>query len=336
MTEHLVLGPDVTERPLSSRRLMPLAIRATTPSVDLVSWATSFAEALRDRIVRHGAVLLRGFANVSAETFEKTIADVCGPPLEYVERSSPRHTVYRNVYTSTDHPANERIYLHNEQSYNLTWPQYICFCCLVPPRSGGATPVADCRRIHSRIPESIRDRFADCGYLYVRNFGNGLGLTWREAFQTDDPKEVERYCADNDIEFAWGSGEQLRTRQRRPAVASHPLTGEPTWFNHITFFHVSTLGPELAKRLTDSVGMSHLPNNTYYGDGQDIEPEVMDELRAAYDAERIEFPWKLGDVLLLDNMLTAHGRAPYSPPRQILVGMAKPERIPHGVVNPGR
>ncbi|WP_172639311.1 TauD/TfdA family dioxygenase [Streptomyces tailanensis] len=305
---------------------MPLAIRPATAPLGLVSWAAARGDALRARLTRHGAVLLRGFADVSAETFEELIAHVCGDPLDYVERSSPRHAVHRNVYTSTDHPPEEPIYLHNEQSYNLSWPRYICFCCLQPARSGGATPLADCRRVHDRISEPVRDRFAELGYVYARAFGNGFGLSWQEAFQTQDPLEVKRYCEANDIAYEWTGEGRLRTRQKRPAVARHPLTGEPVWFNHITFFHVSTLGQELSSRLIDSVGMDGLPNNTYYGDGRHIEPEVMNELRAAYDAERIEFPWKQGDVLLLDNMLTAHGRSPYQPPRQIIVGMAAPER----------
>jgi hypothetical protein len=48
----------------------------------------------------------------------------------------------------------------------------------------------------------------------------------------------------------------------------------------------------------------------------------MDELRSAYLKETIFFPWRRGDVLFLDNMLMAHGRAPYTGPRKVLVGMA--------------
>jgi hypothetical protein len=67
-----------------------------------------------------------------------------------------------------------------------------------------------------------------------------------------------------------------------------------------------------------------LPNHTYYGDGSPIEPEVLDELRAAYQQETVSFPWQKGDILMLDNMLASHGREPYSGQRQVLVGMAEP------------
>ena len=67
-----------------------------------------------------------------------------------------------------------------------------------------------------------------------------------------------------------------------------------------------------------------LPNNTYYGDGSPIEPSVLDEIRDAYLKETVVFPWLKGDLLMLDNMLVAHGRAPFTEPRKILVGMADP------------
>ena len=67
-----------------------------------------------------------------------------------------------------------------------------------------------------------------------------------------------------------------------------------------------------------------LPNNTYYGDSSQIEPQVLDHLRQAYRQEMITFPWQEGDILMLDNMLVAHGRGAYLGPRKVLVGMTEP------------
>ena len=72
-----------------------------------------------------------------------------------------------------------------------------------------------------------------------------------------------------------------------------------------------------------SFSEEQLPNNTYYGDGEAIEDSVIEELRAAYEAEKVEFEWKKGDVLMLDNILTAHGRRSYVGDRSILTGMSE-------------
>jgi alpha-ketoglutarate-dependent taurine dioxygenase len=160
--------------------------------------------------------------------------------------------------------------------------------------------------------------------MYVRNFGDGFGLSWPTVFQTTDRQAVEEHCREKGIQTEWKEGDRLRTRAVRSALTRHPKTGEPIWFNHATFFHVSTLEPSVREALLAEFADAELPANTYYGDGTPIEPEVMDHLRAAYRSETVSFRWQKGDLLMLDNMLVAHGRAPYSGPREILVGMAEP------------
>ena len=45
----------------------------------------------------------------------------------------------------------------------------------------------------------IREAFESKKIMYVRNFGDGLGLTWQSVFQTSDRSEVEAYCAGRGI-----------------------------------------------------------------------------------------------------------------------------------------
>jgi hypothetical protein len=69
---------------------------------------------------------------------------------------------------------------------------------------------------------------------------------------------------------------------------------------------------------------SELPRNVFYGDGTAIEEGVLDEIRDVYADLLLTFPWREGDILALDNMLTSHGRAPFTGPRRVLVAMAEP------------
>lgn len=159
--------------------------------------------------------------------------------------------------------------------------------------------------------------------MYVRNFGNGLGISWQEAFQTSKQKDVINYCQNNGIVMKWGNNKKLQTYQVRPAIVNHPKTGEKVWFNHAAFFHISTLDPTIRQTLAAEFSESEFPYNTYYGDGSEIEPEVLAEIRSAYQQETVTFPWHAGDILMLDNMLTAHGRNPFIGSRQVVVGMAE-------------
>jgi alpha-ketoglutarate-dependent taurine dioxygenase len=288
----------------------------------LADWLGSAPGAVDQLVHEHGAVVLRGFTMDGVDEMRDIVARLSGEPLAYTERSSPRSAVIPGVYTSTDHPPSQRIFLHNEQSYNLRFPRRLYFHCVTAPDEGGQTLLADCRRIHDSLPGGIRERLGGAGYRLVRNYRPHLGLGWQEAFQTADRADVARYCAANDIEMDWFGPDELRTTQLRRTIARHPETGSLCWFNHATFFHVTTLGAEMADLLTEAYGSAGLPTNTYYGDGTPIEPEVLDLLRAAYERECVKVPWQEGDLLVIDNMLVAHGRAPYRGARRVVVSMA--------------
>lgn len=314
----------VEMKPFFEDRDLPLLVQPKVSGVNLFDWAAGNRELVEEKLLQHGGILFRGFDVREADDLERFIQAVSGEALEYRERSSPRHAVAGNIYTSTDYPPSYPIFLHNENSYQKVWPRKIFFFCHTPAAEGGATPLADCRRVAKLLPEGLRQRFVEKGWMYVRNFGDGFGLDWQTVFQTSDRTRVEEHCAASDIAVEWKQGGRLRTRAVRPAVTRHPKTGEMLWFNHATFFHITTLEPTVREALLAEFAEEDLPANTYYGDGTPIEPEVLDELRSAYHAETVSFPWQRGDLLMLDNMMVAHGRAPYAGERKVLVGMAEP------------
>jgi alpha-ketoglutarate-dependent taurine dioxygenase len=312
----------VRQQEIAPGQTLPLLIEPIHQDLTLVEFTANHRAPIMRALRIHGGILFRNFPGDSLHSFRQVMRNLSGEPLPYEERSSPRSEVEGNIYTSTDHPADSEIFLHNEQSYNLTWPRYIFFYCIKPAAARGGTTVADVRKIYRRVSPNCR-RLEQAGYRYVRNFGTGFGLDWREVFQTDDKAEVEAYCERNEINLAWRPDGTLTTNQVRPVSAIHPETGELVWFNHLTFFNISTLKPEFAQALL-TMGKDLLPNNTYYADGSDIEPEVLTSLREAYLAESTTVQWQPGDILMLDNMLAAHGRESFTPPREVVVGMTEP------------
>lgn len=313
-----------TER-LPEGGLLPLVVEPTVRGVNLSEWAGNNRGFISKNLHESGGILFRNFNIKDAAEFESFAAAASGCELlEYKERSSPRSQITGKVYTSTDYPADQSIFVHNENSYQQVWPLNIFFYCAQSAPQGGETPIADTRRIRARIPLEIQQRFSEKNWMYVRNFSERFGLPWRTVFQTTEKAVVEAYCRLNNIQVEWRDDDQLTTRAVRPAITRHPRTGEDIWFNHATFFHVTTLDPTVRDVFLTAFKQEDLPTNTYYGDGSPIEPDVLDELRSIYRAETIAFPWQDGDILMLDNMLAAHGRAPYSGPRKILVAMTEP------------
>ncbi len=314
----------VRTSPLMPRVNLPLLVEPAVRDMDFGVWAENARVSLRALLHRHGGLLFRGFKISGIPQFEVVVQKISGDLLEYKEQTSPRTKVSGNVYTSTEYPPHQRIFMHNENSYSSVWPRKIMFFCLTPATIGGATPIADVRRVLSRIPTPVRERFDRLGWMLVRNFGTGYGLSWQTAFQTSNPADVNQHCELSGIEYEWINNERLRIRQRRPAIVTHPDTGEQIWFNHTAFFHISTLEPEVREGLISEMPEADLPYNTYYGDGSPIEPEALNAIREAYQQETVEFPWQKHDLLVLDNMLAAHGRAAFEGPRRIVVAMTEP------------
>lgn len=291
-----------------------------TPPADPVTWVKENVTELRSALFEYGigALVLRG-VGTDLDVFNTIVQTIGGEMLSYTERSTPRSTVKGNVYTSTEYPADQNLPMHNESSYSDAWPTLLYFLCDTPAKTGGATPVADSRKMLELIPADVRDRFAD-GVRYTRTFREDLGLTWQESFQTDDKHQVESYLTEHGQEFAW-TEEGLRTSRRRPSEATEPTTGARVWFNQANLFHVSALDPAVGEALLEMYGEDDLPRNARFADGSTIPDDDIAAIRAAYDEASLPRPWEEGDVMVINNMLMAHGREPFTGPRRILVAM---------------
>ena len=311
----------VSSSSLPSGEMPPLVLQPVVKNVDLLSWASTNQEFIETNLLQYGGILFRGFEISSQEKFEQFLQAISLRLMQYAEGATPRTQVGDRIYTSTEYPPDQRIALHNELTYVTTWPMKILFCCLQPAAERGETPIADVRRVLRRISPQVKQRFIEKGWMLVRNFGAGLSLPWQTSFHTTEKNEVETYCRRALIEWEWNTDDRLRTRQSRSAIAQHPQTGEMVWFNHVAFWHVSSLEPKVREAMRAMFKEDELPYNTYYGDGSPIEDSIVEEIREAYREETIAFSWQKGDVLMLDNMLVSHGRNSYSGARRILAAM---------------
>lgn len=301
---------------------LPVLVQPTN-SPDWRACIDDIKQLVEQQLHVQGGILFRGFAINGAEDFNAFARAFGHDLLNYDYASTPRNEVSSGVYTSTEYPAHQVIPLHNEQAYTLNWPLKIWFHCEIAPEQNGETPIADSRLIYKKIDPAIRDRFVKHGLLYIRNYGNGLDLSWPQAFGTSDKAQAEAFCAQHRIECIWKEDGELQTKQICQAISTHPVTHESVWFNQAHLFHISNLDEHIRDTLISIVGEENLPRNVYYGDGSPIKDQDLQHIREVLEQCQVSFPWQRGDIMMLDNMLAAHGRSTFSGARKVIVAMAQ-------------
>ena len=292
---------------------------------DFAAWLRERRDALRGELLHGGAILFRGFAVDNAEQFE-CIARVFTPQLSsYRGGDSPRMAVTGSgVYTSTVYPASLPISLHNEMSYTNRHPALLFFYCEIQPESGGETPLADCRELYRRLDSRTVRRFQERGIRYVQNLpdgATGFGKSWQQTFETEDRAEVEALLRARGAGFEWRAGGALQTWEIVSPVRAHPVSGELLFFSQAHQWHVSALDPQVRRTLLSRLSERDLYHHCTFGDGTPVPEADLEEIRGVLDAIAIRFPWQARDLLVVDNLLVAHGRSPFRGPRRILVAM---------------
>jgi alpha-ketoglutarate-dependent taurine dioxygenase len=333
---------------------LPLVIRPGPPAPAggslpaLCDALKAHADEVQAALVRHGALLFRGFEVEGPEDFERLARAIDDDLKNEYLGTSPRDAVTDHVFNASELPDFYPIPQHCEMSFCATPPRRVFFCCLVEPAAGsGETPLCDFRKVWDDLAPDVRDRFVERGIRHVRNYaapgeqGDAMQLKgWDEMFGTTDRAAVEARAREEGFEPEWTEGGGLRLVSTQPACRDHPVTGERVWHNHATTFHVGTplaeyrriaelrptdrhrgllriagqLDTEARAKPSDDRSM-----HTTHLDGSEIAESDMEAVRDAVWKHLSITPWQRGDVVAIDNHSTSHGRLPYEGPRKVVV-----------------
>ena len=300
--------------------------------LDLIQAKQQF---FKEKLAKFGGLLFRGFPLENAADFASFIRHLgTGHFVDYIGGDSPRNKIHEGVYTSTEAPPSFKIPLHNELSFVKHYPKHIYFFCEIAPQAKGETIIADARKVYAAIDPAVRERFIQKGLRYVSCYFYKNHLmqfltknshkSWIQVFETESKSEVEKKCREHDFDFQWAKNDWLQISQVRPAVMSHPDTGEKVWFNqaHLYDFNPKLLGIRnyLGAKLFYCRKHTKL-HQAFFADNSPIPRADLYHIMDVLDANTIAFPWQKGDVLVLDNVLAMHGRAVFEGKRRILAAM---------------
>ena len=322
-----------------------LRISASTPPSNPVFWAAANRSWIEEQLMKFGVLLLRGFG-VNPEQFGDVVSALSPPRsrLEYVGGIVPRSKLRDGVYTTTAFPNHAKLVQHQEMAYYRWWPQKLYFYCEIACEQGGETPVSSVRHFGARLDPKVFARFREKKVMYTRNYvsendpsAHPAVPTWQKAYDTSERTEVEAFCRKNSIECSWSPRGGLRTRQVSQGVTQHAKSGEDVWFNQVSSINMYSGSPNFVAPSLRSLHLpkaelvrissmtpDELPYSALYGDGTPIEHSVQDEVAGLFEQGEIIEPWQTGDVMIVDNLLAAHGRNPFSGQRRIVVSLTEP------------
>jgi alpha-ketoglutarate-dependent taurine dioxygenase len=295
-------------------------------------WLSASREQIDAQLNIAGVLLIRGYPVYTAHSFREICNAICPTLRNYTGGDSPRSGIVDKVYSSTEYSAELEILLHNELSYAGWSPDRVFFGCLQPSETGGETHLADGRQLYRMLDDEVRARFEERGVTYLQHLWDadgapGIGKSWQETFETTEQKQAEKYLEESGMTFEW-TDLGLRTAATKPGVRVHPANGEKCWHNQADQWHRDLVS------VKDSVGMDSgadgktkageesLGNHVVYGDGSEIEVADLEHIRAVSREVEVAFSWQRGDVMVIDNVLSMHGRKPFSGKRRVVVAMA--------------
>ena len=320
----------------------PIVITPKKPLVnflDLTQMLPHYKSNIEKLLLKHGALLFRGFPLNSDDHFAEFIEAInLGTFVDYIGGDSPRDKVKNKVYTSTQAPPEIHLPLHQELSYIKHFPKHIYFYCDIAPSERGETIIADAREVYKNLNPDVIERFQKKELTYVSHYYYENKImkllnhfkrshkSWTEVFETNNKAEVEKICVENEFAWHWLPQDWIKIMQTRPALLEHPLTKETVWFNqaHLYDFNPKLLGTMryLAAQLFYFRRSTRL-HEIMFADGSKVPRKDLYHVLDTLQKQTVYFPWQKGDVMILDNILAMHGRAAFTGKRRILTALTK-------------
>ena len=282
-------------------------------------WLADAAPWVKNLLPVHGAVLVHGLPIRRAADLAEARQALGVRPYTTTEVFAHRRNLGDGVLSPIRWPHDRVLCPYQEEAFSTVFPGTVLTACVAPPEHGGQAHLSDARRLTAHLPTGLVARARADGWSMTRVFHDRFGMPWQEAFAVADPDQLSEVLTAEGIEHRWSSEGALRTVRRRPAMITHPVTGEECWFNQIAFLNAGSLEPCERALLVEAFGPD-LPVDTAFGDGTPLSEEELAFLHSAYDATTLAIPWAAGDLLITGNILMALGRSPGAPELLITLG----------------
>lgn len=302
--------------------------------------ASSFGRALFDLVDQQGGLLIRSDMRDADELADFLKSVSFKPFASYVGGTAMRSApIADNVFKSTELPPDVTIPLHQEMAYVGVIPDYIALFCSASASDQQKTNLTGnmlqfTRGLPDWVFRKYRNRTARLRrFMPPRGTDHGmfrLRRCWNDMFGTSDRSEATAIAAERRWQLRWLPDDFVEVLQEPfPFFRQHPVHGE-VWCTQ-AFAYLPVVQSYLAEkdgRIEDWQRMQ-----TALRDAPDtLDGAVLDDGTPLDDGDALFIHKRLedqtvalalgdGDLLILDNILRAHGRSPFHGTRRIMVSL---------------
>jgi alpha-ketoglutarate-dependent taurine dioxygenase len=307
--------------------VFPLVLTCQTPATldGATAWIAENRRQLRDRTVHHGAILFRGFPLSDAEDFDRFITAFDLPNFPYEDSLSNAVRVVKTprVFTANEAPPTVTIFLHHEMAQTPVYPGKLFFFCEQPAETGGATPLCRSDVLWNRLRAECPGFARDCqskGLKYSNvmpsqnDLTSGMGRSWQSTLRASTPEQAEDRLKTLGYSWTWLDDGCLRaTTPVLPAVRKL-ADGRMSFFNQL----IAAFQGWKDERNDPSKAIT-------FGDGTPLDRDAVNVATRLGEELSFNVPWQRGDVALVDNFVTMHGRRAFTGTRTVLASLVAAE-----------
>ena len=287
-------------------------------AADVISWVEAKKDDLLQQAYQHGAILFRGFGIKDLETFDAFVSAFHLPCFTYEDSLSNAVRINHTdrIFSANEAPPQVDINLHHEMAQTPMYPRRLFFFCKKAARSGGATSLCRSDVLWERLQKEAPGFAKTCqekGFRYTHTMPgqedaeSGMGRSWRSTFNADTREAAEIRLRELRYESEWLPNDCLRVTSPRLSAIRELKDGRISFFNQLIAAYSGWRDHrnDPGKSLT-------------FGDGSLLDTEGADTAVRIGEELAFDLPWETGDVALIDNFVTMHGRRTFEGQRSVL------------------
>lgn len=302
----------------------PLVLECHSPwaTLDaLTAWLAENRQELDEQGAAHGAILFRGFPLATAYEFDQFVGAFGWRNFPYDESLSNAVRVNRTerVFTANEAPPSVSIFLHHEMAQTPIYPSKLFFFCEQPASEGGATPLCRSDILWQALTQRCPDFARDCmekGLRYTNVMpsandpNSGMGRSWQSTLRAETREQAEERLKGLGYRWEWLADGCLRATTPVLPAARDLGDGRRSFFNQL----IAAYGGWKDSRNDPSKSINFGDGTPLDGPSAMIAAELADELT-------FDLAWQRGDVALIDNYVTMHGRRTFTGTRKVLASL---------------